>query len=165
VRQRRTKRGGEEVSVSMEKNMVAKRTIYGIAACALAASISSAAWAVGSMPMIAVSNQVPKGKTVTIDEVEIPHNGFVVVHATQNGKPIMTQYVGDSRVKAGFHQNVNVKLDQKPKPGTTYVAMLCNDSGRTGKFEFGPGNAIADKPLMLNGKKVSTSFKIDKAEK
>jgi hypothetical protein len=108
----------------MEKNMMAKRTIFGIGACALAASVSSAAWAVGTMPMIAVSNQVPKGKTVTIDEVEIPHNGFVVVHVTLNGKPVMTQYVGDTRVKAGVHKNVNVKLDEKPKPGATYVAML-----------------------------------------
>ena len=144
---------------------MAKRTIYGIAACALAAGISSAAWAVGATPMIAAGNQVPDGRTVNIAEVEIPHDGFVVIHATQNGKPVMTQYVGDTRVKAGFHQNVNVKLDQKPKPGTTYVAMLYNDSGRTGKFEFGPGNANADKPLMLNGKQLSKSFKIDKAEK
>jgi hypothetical protein len=149
----------------MEKNMMTKRTIYGIAACVLAASVLSAAWAGGTMPMIAVSNQLPKCKTATIDEVEIPHNGFVVIHVTQNGKPVMTQYVGDTRVKAGFHQNVNVKLDEKPKPGATYVAMLYNDSGRTGKFEFGPGNARAAKLLMLNGNKVSTSFKIDKAEK
>ena len=103
---------------------------------------------------------------VTIDEVEIPHDGFVVIHATtQDGKPVMTQYVGDARVKAGFHQNVNVKLDQKPKTGATYVAMLYNDSGRTDKFALGPGNANVDKPLMLNGKEVSKSFKIDKAEK
>jgi hypothetical protein len=144
---------------------MAKRTVYGIAAFALAAGISSAAWAVGTRPMIAVASQVPKGKTVTIDEVAIPHNGFVVIHATKDGKPMITKYVGDTGVKAGFHQNVNVKLDQKPKPGTTYVAMLYNDSGRTGKFEFGPGKAKVDKPLMLNGKEVSKSFKIDKAEK
>ena len=142
-----------------------KRMIYDVAACALAAGISSAAWAVGVMPMIAVGNQVPNGKTVTIDEVEIPHDGFVVIHASRDGKPVMTQYVGDTRVKAGFHQNVNVKLDQKPKPGTTYIAMLYNDSSRTGKFAFGRGNANVDKPLMLNGKEVSKSFKIDKAEK
>jgi hypothetical protein len=135
-------------------------------ACALAAGISSAAWAVGVTPMLAVVNQVPMGNTVTIDEVEIPHDGFVVIHATtQDGKPVMTQYVGDARVKAGFHQNVNVKLDQKPKTGATYVAMLYNNSGRTDKFAFGPGNANVDTPLMLNGKEVSKSFKIDKAEK
>jgi hypothetical protein len=145
--------------------MMSKRTIYGIGAFTLAAILSSAAWAVSATPMIAVGNQVPDGRTVNIAEVEIPHDGFVVIHATQNGKPVMTQYVGDTRVKAGFHQNVNVKLDQKPKPGTTYVAMLYNDSGRTGKFELDPGKANVDKPLMLNGKEVSKSFKIDKAEK
>lgn len=144
---------------------MAKRTIYGIAAFALAAGISSAAWAVSIMPMIAVASQVPKGKTVTIDEVAIPHNGFVVIHATKDGKPVMAKYVGDTRLKAGFHQSVNVKLDQKPKPGTAYVAMLYNDSGQTGKFEFGPGKANVDKPLMLNGKEVSKLFKIDKTEK
>jgi hypothetical protein len=144
---------------------MAKRTIGGIAAFALAAGISSAAWAVGTMPMIAVANQVPNGKTVTIDEVEIPHDGFLVIHASKDGKPVMTQYVGDTRVKAGFHQNVNIKLDQKPKPGTTYIAMLYNDSGHKGKFEFGPGNTNVDKPLMLNGKEVTKAFKIEKAEK
>jgi hypothetical protein len=145
---------------------MAKRTIYGIAACALAAGISSAAWAVDVTPMLAVVSQVPTSNTVTIDEIEIPHDGFVVIHATtQDGKPVMTQYVGDTRVKAGFHQNVNVKLDQKPKTGATYVAMLYNDSGQTSKFAFGPGNANVDTPLMLNGKEVSKSFKIDKAEK
>ena len=144
---------------------MSKRTIYGIGAFTLAATLSSAAWAVSATPMLAVGNQAPDGRTVNIAEVEIPHDGFVVIHATQNGEPVMTQYVGDTRVKAGFHQNVNVKLNYNPKPGTTYVAMLYNDSGRTGKFEFGPGNANADKPLMLNGKDVSKSFKVYKAEK
>jgi hypothetical protein len=145
--------------------MMSKQTIYGIGAFALAATISSTAWAVSATPMIAVGNQVPDGRTVNIAEVEIPHDGFVVIHTTKDGKPVMTQYVGDTRVKAGFHQNVNVKLDQKPKPGTTYFAMLYDGSGRTGKFEFGPGKANVDKPLMLNGKEVSELFKIDKAEK
>ena len=145
--------------------MMNKRTIYGIGVFTLAATLSSAAWAVSATPMIAVGNQVPDGRTVNIAEIEIPHDGFVVIHATKDGKPVMTKYVGDTRVKAGFHQNVNVKLNSKPKPGTTYIAMLYNDSGKTGKFAFGPGNANADKPLMLNGKDVSKSFKIDKAEK
>lgn len=144
---------------------MSKRMIYGIGAFTLAATISSVAWAVGATPMIAVGNQVPDGRTVNMAEVEIPHDGFLVIHATKDGKPEMTQYVGDARVKAGFHQNVNVKLNYKPKAGTTYVAMLYNDSGLTGKFEFGPGKANTDKPLMLNGKEVSKSFKIDKAEK
>jgi hypothetical protein len=144
---------------------MSERTIYGIAVFTLAASLSSAAWAVGATPMLAVGNQVPDGRTVNIAEVEIPHDGFVVIHATKNGEPVMTQYAGDTRVKAGFHQNVNVKLNAKPKPGTTYVAMLYNDSGKTGKFAFGPGTANVDKPLMLNGKDVSKSFKVYKAEK
>lgn len=144
---------------------MSKRTIYGMAAFILAAGLSSAAWAAGTTPMIAVGNQVPDGKTVTIAEIEIPHDGFVVIHATQDGKPVTTQYVGETPVKAGFHQSVNVKLDRKPKPGATYVAMLYGDRGRSGKFEFGPGNVNADKPLLLNGKAVSETFKIDRAER
>jgi len=144
---------------------MSKRTMYGLATFALAAGVASAAWAAGSWPMIAVGNQVPSGKTVNIAEVEIPHDGFVVIHASKDGQPVMPQNVGYARVKAGFHQNVKVKLDQTPKPGTTYIAMLYDDSGRTGKFEVGPGNTNADKPLMLDGKDVSKTFKIEKAEK
>ena len=144
---------------------MSKRTIYGIGVFTLAATISSAAWAVGTTPMIAVGNQVPDGRTVNIAEVEIPHNGFLVIHATKNGKLVAPQHVGYTRVTAGFHQNVKVTLDQTPKPGTTYIAMLHNDSGQKGKFEYGPGDTNVDKPLMLNGKVVTKAFKIEKAEK
>jgi hypothetical protein len=144
--------------------MMSKRMIYGVAACAAAIGLSSAAWAATTLPMIATIDQVPTGKTVTIDELSIPQDGFVVIHATKDGKPVTAQYLGETPVTAGFHQNVNVTLDQKPKPGTTYVATLYGDNGQPGKFKFGPGNANADKPLMLVGKTVSTTFKIDKAE-
>ena len=43
--------------------------------------------------------------------------------------------------------------------------MLHNDTGRKGKYEFGPGHTNVDKPLMFNGKPVIKSFKIQKAEK
>jgi hypothetical protein len=142
-----------------------KRTIYGLAVFASAACLSSAAWAVGIMPMIAVSNQVPDGKTVTVDEVAIPHDGFVVINAPTDGKPAAPQHIGFTRVKAGFHQNVDIKLDRTPKPGATYVAMLYNDSGQTGKFELGPGATNGDKPVIVNGKEVTEAFKIDKAVK
>ena len=142
---------------------MSKRMIYGVAACAAAIGLSSAAWA-ATLPMIAVSNQVPTGRTVTIDEVSMPQDGFVVINATKEGKPVTAQYLGETPVTAGFHQNVNVTLDRKPKPGTTYVATLYGDNGQPGKFKFGPGSSNADKPLMLVGKTVSAKFKIDKAE-
>jgi len=144
---------------------VSNRTIYGVVGFALASALSSAALAVGTTPMIAANDQMVHGKTVTIAEVETPTNGFLVIHATKNGKIVAPQHVGYTRVTAGFHQNVRVKLDQTPKPGTTYIAMLHNDSGQIGKFEFAPGHTNVDKPEMLNGKAVTKAFKIEKAEK
>jgi hypothetical protein len=149
----------------MENPLMNKRTIYGIGAFTLAAAMSSSAWSAGAAPMIAVNDQMADGNTVTIAEVEIPHDGFVVIHASKDGKPVAPQHVGFAPVKAGIDQSVKVKLNQTPKPGTTYIAMLHNDTGVKGKFEFGPGHTNVDKPLMFNGKPVTKSFKIQKTEK
>jgi hypothetical protein len=144
----------------MNKRMI----FYGIGAFTLAAAMSSAA-SVSAAPMIAVDDQMASGNTVTIAEVEIPHDGFLVIHASKNGKPVAPQHVGYARVKAGLDHSIKVQLDQTPKPGATYIAMLHNDTGQKGKFEFGPSHTNVDKPLMFNGKPVTKAFKIQKTEK
>ncbi len=132
-------------------------------ATALAASMSNDM--TGAKPMIAVSNQMDHGKTVTIAEVETPRNGFIVIHASKDGKPVVPQHLGYAPVKAGVDEAVKVKLNVTPKPGTTYIAMLHEDTGVKGKFEFGPGHTDVDKPMMRNGKVVEKAFKIEKVEK
>ena len=118
----------------------------------------------GAKPMIAVNDQIVHGKTVTIAEVETPRDGFLVIHASKDGKPVAPQHVGYAPVKAGVDQSVKVKLDETPKPGTTYIAMLHDDTGVKGKLEFGPGHTDVDKPMMRDGKVVEKAFKIEKVE-
>ncbi len=146
--------------------------IGGFAALALCVAMPITAFAAGTShdmsgakPMIAVGNQMDHGKSVTIAEVETPRNGFVVIHASKDGKPVVPQHLGYASVKAGVDQNIKVTLDHPPKPGTTYIAMLHDDTGIKGKFEFGPGHTDVDKPMMRNGKVVEKAFKIEKIEK
>lgn len=96
----------------------------------------------------------PAGNTVTIDKVTIPADGWLVIHEIRDGKPQAPQSIGHAAVKAGENLSVAVTLDMEVAAGSRVLAMLHEDTGTIGAYEFGPGATDNDKPLMADGKPV-----------
>ncbi|WP_428669547.1 DUF7282 domain-containing protein [Roseibium sp.] len=102
---------------------------------------------------IAASPQ-PAGNSVTIDKVTMPADGWLVIHEIKDGKPQAPQSIGHAPVKAGENANITVTLDMDVAPGSKVLAMLHEDTGTIGTYEFGPGSTDNDKPVMADGKPV-----------
>lgn len=115
--------------------------------------------------LIQVDDQQPKAKTITVSKVTLPRDGFVVIHAVRDGKPVAPGSVGHKAVAAGTHENLEVELDSKPDADGEYIAMLHEDTGTEGEYEFGPGSTDVDKPIMKDGKPVTDGFKLSVPEK
>lgn len=108
-----------------------------------------------------VADQPLRRGTVTIAHIEMPNDGFVVIHeTTRDGKPIAPASIGHTAVKKGASNNVVVRLTKRVRRGAKLIAMLHDDTGRMGVYEFGPRRTAQDKPMMLNGGPVVKAFTI-----
>jgi hypothetical protein len=92
----------------------------------------------------------PAGNTLTVSAVTIAYDGWLVIHAIKNGKPVLPASIGHVAVKAGTTQNVVVELDTPTAAGDKVLTMLHVDQGAVGTYEF-PG---PDHPVMQYGKPV-----------
>lgn len=92
--------------------------------------------------------------TVLIDQVTIPVNGWVDIHADDSGTP--GAIIGFAQVAAGDTANVPVPVDGNQVTGTLW-AMLHIDLGEAGVHEF-PG---PDVPVMdANGNMIVMPFAV-----
>lgn len=95
------------------------------------------------------------GSSVTVASIGMPTNGWLVVHAMQNGKPVVPASIGHVYVQAGPTSNVVVPLSAPVKAGDQVMAMLHLDTGNAKVYEFGNGgNEVQDKPVLRDGKPV-----------
>ncbi len=100
------------------------------------------------------------GEVVLLSEVLVTSDAWVVIHpATQNGTPDPSVILGKAFIRHGKTRNIPVGLETGVASGTTLYAMLHEDSGQIGVFEFG-GSGTSDPPLMQNGSPVAVSFMI-----
>jgi len=98
-----------------------------------------------------MDQQLADDGTFTIPYVLASVDGWIVIHSTAQGGPV----IGYAPVKAGLNEGVKVKIDD-PKTITDQVsAMLHIDAGTAGKYEF-PG---ADGPVKdTDGKVIAPLF-------
>ena len=101
------------------------------------------------------SNAKLDGQTLTID-VTSPQDGWVVIHGSNNGQPGTT--LGHAQVKQGENTGVSIDLKAPPQEGDAYIAMLHEDDGVAGAYEFGDDQKV-DKPVMQQGKAVTAQVK------
>ena len=87
------------------------------------------------------------GSTVTFPSVLIDKDGFVVVHAMENGAPVLPGNVGHTAVKAGTTENVAVMVDGL-EAGADYMVMLHYDTDGNGEYGFGEGSTDVDTPAL-----------------
>jgi hypothetical protein len=126
-------------------------------AAASVATLMAAAPVWAQDASISVDDQKVKGKQVTVEKVVIPVDGWVVIHPSDAKGHFIEKDIGHAPVKAGSNSNISVTLTEDVKDGAKLHAMLHEDTGAKGTYEFGKV-AKADGPVMKDGKLVIEDF-------
>lgn len=100
---------------------------------------------------IFVLDQPISNDSILIQTVNATQNGWIVIHADQNGQP--GEVIGHEAVKAGKTIAIKVKIDTAKATPKLY-AMLHIDAGKVGTFEF-PG---PDEPVKNGTDVVMVAF-------
>jgi len=99
-----------------------------------------------------------RGGVLVLDEVKVSSDAWIVVHpAAPGGGPDASRIVGRSFVMHGETMRVPVALDEPVASGDTLYAMLHDDTGEIGQFEFA-GAGTLDQPLVQSGQPVVATF-------
>lgn len=118
------------------------------------------------IPAVEANTQgTSNGNQVTISNVVSPENGWIVIHrsnAEGNG-PQVPEIIGKSMVEAGVNTDVTIQLEEGVSNEETLWAMLHEDTGTLGEYEFDGENGL-DLPVTLNDEIVMTSFMISQTD-
>ncbi|MGN8225661.1 DUF7282 domain-containing protein [Gracilimonas sp. BCB1] len=118
------------------------------------------------IPTVEANTQgTSNGNQVTISNVVSPESGWIVIHrsnAEGNG-PQVPEIIGKSMVEAGVNSNVTIQLEEGVSNEETLWAMLHEDTGTMGEYEFDGENGL-DLPVTLNDEIVMTSFMISQTD-
>lgn len=109
-------------------------------------------------PMIDTTKADIDGSSATFKDVVAASDGYLVLHATKDGKPVVPANIGHVAVKAGDNRNVTVKTTVPLKEGETYAAMLHDETNGNRSYDFAKGATDVDTPTMANGKPVIVTF-------
>ncbi len=109
-------------------------------------------------PAVTVSDQVSLDGTVMIDSIVSQTPAFIVIHRA-NDEGGIGPVVGFRKVNQGMSQNVSVDMDTSNATSTLF-AMLHEDSGEVGTYEFGTVEG-ADLPVSVDGEVVTPAFNVE----
>ncbi len=105
-----------------------------------------------TVPMLTTPRQPLEDGTITIDKVVMDQDGWVVIHADDNGQPGVV--IGYIEVPEGVSTEVVVQVDTEGITSVLY-AMLHVDAGEEGVFEFPDGE---DVPVKVDDEIVMETF-------
>ncbi len=108
----------------------------------------------GQTPTVVVNDQAPVNGTLTIGQVIVPQQAFLVIQRDPLGAA--GAILGRVALQTGTTENVVVPLDVAVAPGEQLYAALYLDAAPVGVFEA-PG---ADTPLLVNNQPVAQPFTI-----
>ena len=112
-------------------------------------------------PMLTVADQAVSDDTVVIEDLYLPQNGYLVIHAADaDGKLKAPESIGHKMVEKGEHQNVKIKLDHSVESGDKLFAMLHEDTGTHGSYEFADSGGKQDGAMKADGKPVIKPFMV-----
>lgn len=123
----------------------------------VAAVVSAPAFAENLLSADAVT---VSGNVITVASVTAAANGFVVVHAVENGQVVAPASVANAPVVAGENMDIVIELPEAPAAGTEFVLMLHEDTGEAGVFEFGEGKTDVDAPVVVDGAPVTAKITV-----
>ncbi|RKR07506.1 hypothetical protein C7446_0318 [Kushneria sinocarnis] len=110
-------------------------------------------------PSLSVKDQSESFGRVTLHNVDMPANGFVVIHETRQGDghgPV----VGSAFAQAGHHAKVSVALDDSVQQQEQLTAMLHLDTAERYEFEHGSDHPHLDPPVEREGHQVTRKFTV-----
>jgi len=88
----------------------------------------------------------------------------VVYGTTDQGDLDVDSVIGVIAVKAGESKNVVVPLTKEVKNGEVLIAMLHEDTGVIGEYEFSSETPDVDKPVVVDGETVFRIFTVSTDE-
>ena len=127
-----------------------------IATIAVLTATASVALADGHVSNALETAEQELSHAVVVKSVTAAADGWVVIHAIKDGKPVVPASIGHTYVKAGMTENVYVPLTGD-YDGDKVIAML----HELGVYEFGPGSVANDKPVVVDGGPLVSPISID----
>lgn len=115
---------------------------------------------------LSVSSQVISQNKVVVEMLDIPADGWIVIHADNGSNgPVVPAIISEPTfVEAGANQNVEVAFsaDASLSDGDQVWVMLHEDTGMEMQYEF-DGNNNLDPPFIVSGAPVMTPITINSA--
>ncbi|TBN38605.1 hypothetical protein EYE42_11905 [Paracoccus subflavus] len=128
-------------------------------AFATAVALVPAAAGIAAAENVISADQQEFGQSVIIQSVTAEQDGWLVMHAVQDGQAVVPASIGHTYIKAGTTENVAVALTE-PSEGGPLVVMIHVDDGEAGVYEFGPDSTEHDKPVMGDDGPVVAKFEV-----
>ncbi|HEX6982482.1 MAG TPA: hypothetical protein VF181_06955 [Balneolaceae bacterium] len=110
---------------------------------------------------LTVQNQgTSNGNMVVIPEAKVMEGAWVVIHrSTDDGGPVIPDIIGKAPLSSGTNTDVAIQLEEAVSDGEKLWAMLHQDTGVEGEYEF-TGSDSPDQPILVNDEIVMKSFTI-----
>lgn len=115
-----------------------------------------------SATILDVSDQALVDNTITIDNIFMVQDGWVVVHADNNGAPQVPEIISEPvYLEAGQHSDVEINFESSAdlEVGDTVWVMIHNDTGLREVYEF-DGIGLLDLPVFIDGTALVTAIEI-----
>jgi hypothetical protein len=104
------------------------------------------------------------GNMVTIAEAEVDAQSWVVIHrSTEDGGPVVPDIIGKAALEEGTNTDVAIQLEEGVADGEQLHAMLHEDTGEEGEYEF-TGSDSPDQPITEDEEVVMDPFSISQTD-
>jgi hypothetical protein len=118
------------------------------------------------IPEVEVNTQgTDNGNKVNISTVVSPDDGWIVIHRSNEAGdgPQVPEIIGKAMVDAGTNTDVTLQLEEGVANDETLWAMLHEDTGTVGEYEFDGENGL-DLPVTFDEEIVMSSFTITQTD-
>lgn len=117
-------------------------------ALAAATTVAAAGIAQADHLNIDVAGATIDGDAVEFPSVLIDQDGYVVIHAVEDGAPVLPGSIGHTAVAAGTTEDVSVPVEGGAMEGTDYVAMIHYETNDNDTYDFSEEMTDVDTPGM-----------------
>ena len=90
----------------------------------------------GERNWIKIARVTRSGAVLTVPEVLIEMNGWLVIHRFKDGKPYGKDYLAATYINQGVNLDVPITLPEPPAPDTPLLIMLHADVNQNEQFDF-----------------------------
>jgi len=105
------------------------------------------------------------GNQVNIPEAKVAEGAWVVIHrSSESGDgPMVPDIIGKAMLESGTNTDVSIQLQESVSDGEQLWAMLHEDTGTEGEYEF-TGSDSPDQPITVDGDVLTKPFGISQTD-